>query len=156
MSNGYLGLLGMALRSGRLAVGDDAVKDMAAALKARAVFLASDAGESVRRQAAFYTGRGRIPLLELDCTRAELGGALGRSACAVCACSDAGLSAAAAEKAALARPENKPAADRLTANAGRIQMRKAKGKKKRGRVPAAGNRQDESDTVTKKGGGERE
>ena len=49
-----LGMLGLARRAGKLAFGDELVREMCADKKARAVFVAADAGASTAKKAAFY------------------------------------------------------------------------------------------------------
>lgn len=125
------GLLGLALRASRLAVGDDPVHDLLGAGKARAVFLASDAGAGIVKKIARKTQEAGVPLLTLSETRAELGSALGRASCAVCATGDIGFAASAAKKLAPLSEENAAAAALLGKKNTRIQERRAKPKKHR-------------------------
>ncbi|MGE4549610.1 MAG: L7Ae/L30e/S12e/Gadd45 family ribosomal protein [Intestinibacillus sp.] len=127
--NSVCGLLGLALRASRLAVGDDPVHDMLAANHARAVFAASDAGAGILKKITRRASESGIPLLMLSETKAELGGALGRASCAVCATSDIGFAAAAAAKLAPLSEENAEAARLLSQKNTRIQNRRAKPKK---------------------------
>ena len=53
-TNPALGLLGLARRAGKLACGEDAVREMVAAGKCRAIFLADDVGEATRRKVMRY------------------------------------------------------------------------------------------------------
>ncbi|RKJ80461.1 hypothetical protein D7X33_06040 [Butyricicoccus sp. 1XD8-22] len=122
--NGILSLLGLAKRAGKLAAGDDPVRELAQDGVIRAVFLASDAGAASSRQAAFTAGKEGVPLLTLPVTKAELGGALGRNACALCALSDSGFAAKAAEKLAAADPSFAEAAKALAEKHARIQSRR--------------------------------
>ena len=122
--NGILSLLGLAKRAGKLAAGDDPVRELAQDGVIRAVFLASDAGAASSRQAAFTAGKAGVPLLTLPVTKAELGGALGRNACALCALSDSGFAAKAAEKLAAADPSFAEAAKALAEKHARIQSRR--------------------------------
>lgn len=122
--NGILSLLGLAKRAGKLAAGDDPVRELAQDGVIRAVFLASDAGAASSRQAAFTAGKEGVPLLTLRVTKAELGGALGRNACALCALSDSGFAAKAAEKLAAADPSFAEAAKALAEKHARIQSRR--------------------------------
>ena len=77
-----LRLLGLAKRAGKIACGMDAVEE--AAGQAHAVFLASDAGQAVRRGAKRYGNRAS----ELPYGKEELGRAVGRESCAVAAVID--------------------------------------------------------------------
>ncbi len=122
--NGILSLLGLAKRAGKLAAGDDPVRELAQDGVIRAVFLASDAGAASSRQAAFTAGKEGVPLLTLPVTKAELGGALGRQSCALCALSDSGFAAKAAEKLAAADPSFAEAAKALAEKHARIQSRR--------------------------------
>ncbi len=122
--NGILSLLGLAKRAGKLAAGDDPVRELAQDGVIRAVFLASDAGAASSRQAAFTAGKEGVPLLMLPVTKAELGGALGRQSCALCALSDSGFAAKAAEKLAAADPSFAEAAKALAEKHARIQSRR--------------------------------
>lgn len=122
--NGILSLLGLAKRAGKLAAGDDPVRELAQDGVIRAVLLASDAGAASSRQAAFTAGKEGVPLLTLPVTKAELGGALGRQSCALCALSDSGFAAKAAEKLAAADPSFAEAAKALAEKHARIQSRR--------------------------------
>ncbi len=122
--NGILSLLGLAKRAGKLAAGDDPVHELAQDGVIRAVLLASDAGAASSRQAAFTAGKEGVPLLTLPVTKAELGGALGRQSCALCALSDSGFAAKAAEKLAAADPSFAEAAKALAEKHARIQSRR--------------------------------
>ncbi|MCI9264476.1 MAG: 50S ribosomal protein L7 [Oscillospiraceae bacterium] len=97
MDNGLTGLLGIARKAGKLEVGEESVSSAAKAHKARALLLASDAGERTRRHAESLV-TGNCPLLPAPLTKAELGGAVGRGSCAILALTDAGLANAAAQK----------------------------------------------------------
>lgn len=131
--NGVCSLLGLAKRAGKLAAGDEPVRELLRDGTVRAVFLASDAGASAARQAEFAAERAQAPLLRLPVTVAELGGALGRRACALCAVSDSGFAAKAAEKLAAVDPAAQEAARVLAASHARFQSRR--GTKKQ---PSAG------------------
>ena len=138
--NGILSLLGLAKRAGKLAAGDDPVRELAQDGVIRAVFLASDAGAASSRQAAFTAGKEGVPLLTLPVTKAELGGALGCQSCALCALSDSGFAAKAAEKLAAADPSFAEAAKALAEKHARIQSRRGV---KKHRAPDAAQAQPE-------------
>ncbi len=135
--NGVCSLLGLAKRAGKLAAGDEPVRELLRDGIVRAVFLASDAGASATRQAEFAAERAQAPLLRLPVTVAELGGALGRKACALCAVSDSGFAAKAAEKLAAVDPAAQEAARVLAASHARFQSRRGT-KKHRQAEPSAG------------------
>ena len=89
-----LGLLGLCRRAGQLTIGDEAVSDLCKAGQAKLILLSADAGESTAKRARRMSEQADIPLLRLSAGREELGAALGRGMCAVCAVSDAGFAAA--------------------------------------------------------------
>lgn len=122
--NGICSLLGLAKRAGKLAAGDEPVRELARTGVMRVVLLASDAGAAVSRQARFLAERAGVPLLTLPVTGAELGGALGRKICAVCALSDSGFAAKAAEKLAAVDETAREAAEVLAKSHARFQARK--------------------------------
>lgn len=95
-----LGLLGLCRRAGQLTIGDEAVSDLCRAGQAKLILLSADAGESTAKRAHKMSEHANIPLLRLSAGREELGAALGRGMCAVCAVSDAGFAAAAARRLA--------------------------------------------------------
>ena len=97
-------LLGLALRGGRLAAGEDAVTDTVRAGKARLLLLASDASDRTRRYTASLAAEGQVLLLSLPCTKGELGRGLGRGDTAVAALTDAGLAAAVGQRLAMLDP----------------------------------------------------
>ena len=89
-----LNLLGLARRGGNLAMGEEPVSDVCQQHKARVVFLANDAGDTICRRAARMAEGGNAPLVTLPWSKAELGSALGRSTCALVALTDQGLASA--------------------------------------------------------------
>jgi len=103
--NHILSLLGLALRGGRLAVGEEPAALAARAGQARLIVLASDAAGNTLRRAEHLAGEGHCLWLTLPFTKAELGGALGRGSAAVAALTDTGLAAAVTERLALLDPE---------------------------------------------------
>lgn len=89
-----LSLLGLSLRGGRLAVGEEPVEAVARARDARVLLLAADAAEGTRRRCEHFAQAGDCLWLQLPFTKAELGRALGRTAVATAAVTDVGLAAA--------------------------------------------------------------
>ena len=122
-----LGLIGLARRAGKLAVGEALVAELVAAGKARAIFLAEDAGEATRRKVMRHDAR--VPVFVLPCTKDVLGGAVGFAGCAVCAMQDIGMAQAAAAKLADTSPQNAAAAERVSEKKSRIEKRKGTKKK---------------------------
>lgn len=86
-----LNLLGLARRGGNLVLGEEPVSDVCQQHKARVVFLAADAGDTICRRGARMAENGNAPLVTLPWSKAELGNALGRAACAIAALTDQGL-----------------------------------------------------------------
>ena len=105
MNDRVLSLLGLALRGGRLAVGEEPAALAAKAGQARLLLVAADAAENTLRRAEHLAREGRCLHLTLPFTKAELGGALGRGSAAITALTDTGLAAAVAERLAQSDPE---------------------------------------------------
>ena len=103
--NNVLSLLGLALRGGRLAVGEEPTALAAKAGQARLLLSSSDAAGNTLRRAEHLAEEGHCLHLTLPFSKAELGGALGRGSAAVAALTDTGLAAAVAERLAQADPE---------------------------------------------------
>ena len=97
-----LSLIGLALRAGKLAVGEAPCALVCRARDCRLLLLASDAGASTLRRAQRMAEEGQCLTLTLPWDREALGGALGRNVCAVAAVTDLGLAKAVAEKLAAA------------------------------------------------------
>ena len=103
--NRVLSLLGLALRGGRLAVGEEPSALAAKAGQARLLLTASDAAGNTLRRTEHLAEEGHCLWLRLPFTKAELGGALGRGSAAIAALTDTGLAAAVAERLAQLEPE---------------------------------------------------
>ena len=114
-----LSLLGLSLRGGRLAVGEEPVEAVARARDARVLLLAADAAEGTRRRCEHFAQAGDCLWLQLPFTKAELGRALGRTAVAITAVTDVGLAAALLHRLAA------DAADRMDVKARRAAERRA-------------------------------
>lgn len=130
MADDVLGLLGLARRAGKLAIGDEPVAELIATNRARCVFLAADAGSNIVRKLQRMTEEKNLPLFSLEADKAALGGALGRASCAVCATDDAGFAASAASKLARDNAQVQPQADALAQKQARILRRRGKHKPK--------------------------
>ena len=98
MDNGILGLIGLTRKAGKVEVGEEAVSIAARNHKARAILFASDAAENTLRRRESLGEQGNCPSLVLEVSKAELGGAVGRSSCALLAITDVGLAAAVLKK----------------------------------------------------------
>ena len=86
-----LNYLGIARMSGNIELGEENAKALVKAGKARLLLLASDVSDGVKKRAGGYVYGFHTPLVTLPFSRAELGGAVGRAQCAVCAIRDLGL-----------------------------------------------------------------
>ena len=124
-------LLGLALRAGRLAVGEEPVGAASRSHKAYLLLLASDAADNTIRRAHHYTQTGTNTIcLSIPMTKEELGGCLGRASCAMLAVTDVGFAAALAEKlAAIDEEAYGSARDRLKPKAQRANRRRKLSKK---------------------------
>lgn len=97
-------LLGLALRAGRLAVGEEPVGVACRCHKGYLLLLASDAADNTIRRALHFCQAGKTICLTLPLTKQELGSGLGRASCAMLALTDVGFAAAVAEKLAQLTP----------------------------------------------------
>ena len=98
-------LLGLALRAGRLAVGEEPVGAACRGHKAYLLLLASDAADNTIRRASHFSQSAKNTIcLQLPLTKAELGSGLGRTACAMAALTDVGCAAAVAQRLAQSDP----------------------------------------------------
>lgn len=127
-NNPVLGMLGLALRAGKLVCGEQAVHELCATGRARCIFLANDAGDNTVKKAERYAEPSQLPLLVLPEDKIVLGRALGRKTCAVCAISDIGMAAAAVQKLAALDESYAVTAARLFEKNIRIQSRRGKKK----------------------------
>ena len=124
-----LALLGLALRAGRLEVGEDCVSSACQYKKARLVLAAQDAAAGSVRRAALWAEQGQCLFLRVPFSKQELGGAVGRELCALCAFTDTGLAAAFTGRLAETNPETfGSAAGKLQIKAKRAKERKEKSK----------------------------
>lgn len=119
-----LRMLGLARRAGKLAYGDELVREVCFGHKARCVFLAADAGASTAKKGAFYADKANVPCVQLPHGKAELGTSVGKSGCAIVAVTDIGLAASAVEKLASEHEEYAETAKLLSEKNARIQSRK--------------------------------
>ena len=121
-----LSLLGLSLRGGRLAVGEEPVEAVARARDARVLLLASDAAEGTRRRCEHFAQAGDCLWLRIPFSKEELGRALGRTAVAITAVTDVGLAAALLHRLAELDPaQYQDAADRMDVKARRAAERRA-------------------------------
>ena len=125
-SNNILSLLGLALRGGRLVMGEEPVEAVARARDARVLLLASDAADNTRRRVEHFAEAGACLWLRVPFTKAELGRQFGRTSVAVAAVTDVGLASAVVNKLAALDPEAYgEAAQKLELKAKRAAERRA-------------------------------
>lgn len=124
--NGILSLLGLALRGGNLAVGEEPVEAVARARDARVLLVAADAADNTCRRVKHFADAGQCVWLRIPFTKAELGRAVGRNSTAVVAVTDIGLANAVVHKLAALDPvKYDEAAARLELKAKRAAERRA-------------------------------
>ena len=155
-----LSLLGLALRGGNLAVGEEPAEAAARAKDARVLLLAADAAAGTCRRAEHFAQAGQCLWLRTPFTKEELGRALGRTSVALAAVTDTGLASAVVRRLAEGDPVRYgEAAARLEVKARRAQQRRAEklaheknvrqGKRRPARPPAAPDRgREQSPTRT--------
>jgi ribosomal protein L7Ae-like RNA K-turn-binding protein len=88
-----LGLLGIALKGGRLSIGRDRVREALHRGRARLIVLAEDAGEALRREVSTMTASSGVPWVDGPASE-EMGRSLGRTRVSVAAVTDDGLAEA--------------------------------------------------------------
>ena len=98
MTDSALSLLGLALRGNHLAVGEEPVAEACKGRRAWLVLSAADAARNSVDRAGRMAEKGGVPCIRLPWNKETLGGALGRSTCAVAALTDRGLTAALVKK----------------------------------------------------------
>lgn len=98
------GLLGLARRGGRLALGHDAALRAVAARKAHLLLLASDASPRLVRRVEEAAAAAGVPLIVWS-TKSALGALLGRRDLAVLAVCDAGFAEALVKRFKEGRPK---------------------------------------------------
>lgn len=125
MREHLLSTLGLALRSGSVAVGEEPVGAAARSKHARVIFTARDAAPSSVRRAASFARAGSCLCLTIPADKDELGRALGRTSCAMCAVTDIGFAQSLVAKLAADDPLHyAPAAEALAIKARRARERK--------------------------------
>ena len=119
-----LRMLGPARRAGKLAYGDELVREACFDHKTRCVFIAGDAGANAAKKAAFYADKANVPCVTLPHGKLELGSAIGKAGCAMCAVADIGMAAAAVNKLAEQDPAYTEVAQQLSEKNAKIQSRR--------------------------------
>lgn len=124
MTEHILSTLGLALRAGSVAVGEEPVGAAARAKKARVIFTAQDAAASSVRRANSFARAGSCLCLTIPAGKDALGRALGRTSCAMCAVTDIGFAQSLVQKLAADPAQYGPAAEALAVKAKRARERK--------------------------------
>ena len=119
-----LRMLGLARRAGKLAYGDELVREACFDHKTRCVFIAGDAGANAAKKAVFYADKANVPCVTLPHGKLELGSAIGKAGCAMCAVADIGMAAAAVNKLAEQDPAYAEVAQQLSEKNAKIQSRR--------------------------------
>lgn len=120
-----LSTLGLALKAGKVEVGEEPVGAVARARKARVILLAQDAAASSVRRAMSFAQAGNCLCLTIPASKDALGSSLGRTSVAMCALTDIGFADALAKKLCAIDPEHFSAASaQLDAKAVRMAQRK--------------------------------
>ena len=126
-----LNLLGLARRGGNLAMGEEPVGDACQQHKARVVFLANDAGDTICRRAERMAENGNAPLVTLPWGKEEIGFRLGRATCALLAVTDQGLASAVIGRLAQSDESLSDLAKSMSEKAARQKVRRDEKKKQR-------------------------
>ena len=125
MTEHILSMLGLALKAGRVEVGEEPVGAAARAKKARVIFVAQDAAPSSMRRAQSFARTGSTLCVTLPAGKDTLGRSLGRTSVAMCAVTDIGFAESLVKKlAALDSETYQDAADTLAVKAKRARERK--------------------------------
>lgn len=118
--------IGLALRAGRLEVGEEPVRAICRARDCRLILVARDAGDATFRRVRHFADAGQCLWISLPYTKAELGSVLGRSVCALAGITDVGFAQAIAGKLAAEKPEQYgETAEKLAVKAQRAAQRRA-------------------------------
>lgn len=121
-----LSMMGLALKAGRVEVGEEPVGAAARAKKARVIFIAEDAAASSVRRAMSFAESGSCLALQIDAAKEQLGRALGRTSVAMAAVTEIGFAEAIVKKLAALDPERyRAAAEQLAVKAQRAAQRQA-------------------------------
>lgn len=120
-----LNMIGLALRAGRLEVGEEPVGAVCRARDCRLILVASDAADNSYRRVRHFADAGQCLWVSVPYTKEELGAAVGRTACAMAAVTDVGFAEAIAKKLAAVDPEKYTiTAEKLSVKAQRAAQRR--------------------------------
>lgn len=104
MDNALLGLLGLAKKAGKLALGEEEAASAALAHKTKLLLVASDAAEDTAKRSQRAAEATNALCFQVPLTKTELGGAAGRATCAALAVTDTGFAASLLKKLAQTDP----------------------------------------------------
>lgn len=120
-----LHMIGLALRAGRLEVGEEPVGAVCRARDCRLIIVARDAADNTFRRVRHFADAGQCLWISVPYTKDELGSAVGRTSCAMLAVTDIGFAEAIAKKLAAADPEKyTQTAEKLAVKAERAAQRR--------------------------------
>ena len=122
-----LNYLALARKGGRAELGEEPVGAAARALKAHLILVAGDASDHTWRRAKSYAAGTDQQCVRLDCTKDEMGFAIGRTSLAIAAVTDVQLALALVNS--LGQPEKyKQCLEVLETKAQRLKKRQAEAK----------------------------
>jgi len=104
MDHNLLGLLGLAKKAGKVVLGEEETVSAALNHRARLILLAADAGGNTCSKIQHAAQTVHAMCCQVNMTKSELGGAVGRSTCAALALTDIGFAASTAKKLAQLDP----------------------------------------------------
>jgi len=120
-----LHMIGLALRAGRLEVGEEPVGAACRARDCRLILVARDAADNTFRRVRHFADAGQCLWISVPYTKDELGSAVGRTSCAMLAVTDIGFAEAIAKKLAAVDPEKYTVTlEKLTVKAQRAAQRR--------------------------------
>ena len=127
MDSKALNYLALARKGGRAELGEEPVGAAARALKAHLILVAGDASDHTWRRAKSYAAGTDQQCIRLDCTKDEMGFAIGRTSLAIAAVTDVQLALALVK--GLGQPEKyKQCLEVLETKAQRLKKRQAEAK----------------------------
>ena len=125
MDNNILNMLGLALRAGRLEVGEEPVGAVCRARDCRLIIIARDAADNTFRRVRHFADAGQCLWISVPFTKDELGNAVGRTSCAMLALTDIGFAESIVKKLAAVDPEKyTQTAEQLSVKAQRAAQRR--------------------------------
>ena len=127
MDSKVLNYLALARKGGRAELGEEPVGAAARALKAHLILVAGDASDHTWRRAKSFAAGTDQQCIRLECTKDEMGFAIGRTSLAIAAITDAQLALALVNS--LGQPETyKQTLEVLGEKAQRLKKRQAEAK----------------------------